>query len=309
VSSIWRKQLKIEYDRWRFLHGVLAHIAVLIAILHINGVGYYTGAPAKKILWTTYSAMWLLALIYIRLIRPLSLLRKPYRVTSVRQERGDSWTVTVEPQGQHRLKFHPGQFAWLSLRSNPLQAKEHPFSFSGSAENPRSLQFTIKELGDFTRTIKDVKVGELAYVDGPHGVFSTDLYPDAPGFGFIAGGVGIAPIMSVLRTLADRGDKRPLILIYGNLNWDRVLFREELESLKGVLNLQVVHVLREPPPGWKGVTGILSDAVLRDSLPPESCKFIFFVCGPKGMTRAAQRTLRALGVPLPRLHSEHFDMA
>jgi len=309
VSSIWRKQLGIEYDRWRFWHGVFALVAVALAILHISGVGYYTAAPARKILWTTYSASWLLALIYIRLVRPLNLLRKPYRVVSVRQERADSWTVTVEPKGQYGLKFHPGQFAWLTIGSSPLRASEHPFSFSGSAENPQKLRFTIKELGDFTRSIRDVKNGEMAYVDGPHGIFSPDLYPDAPGFAFIAGGVGIAPIMSMLRTLADRGDKRPLFLIYGNPNWDRVIFREEIESLKEVLNLRVVHVLSEPPPGWSGVTGILSDAVLRESLRHESCKFIFFVCGPKGMTRTALHTLRALGVPLQRVHSEHFDMA
>ena len=309
VTSMWRKQLKIEYDRWRFWHGVLALVAVGLAILHISGVSYYTEALPRKILWTTYSAMWVLALLYIRLVRPIYLLRKPYHVRSVRQERGDSWTVTVEPTGQHTLKFHPGQFAWLTIGGSPLRAKEHPFSFSGSAENAKTLQFTIKELGDFTRTIRDLKNGDVAYVDGPHGVFTPDLYPDAPGFGFIAGGVGIAPMMSMLRTLADRGDKRPLHLIYGSASWEQVISREEIESLKVTLNLRVVHVLNDPPPGWTGATGILTDAVLRESLSPESSQFVFFVCGPKGMTQSALRTLRSLGVPLWRVHSEHFDMA
>jgi len=309
VTSIWRKQLKIEYDRWRFWHGVFALIAVALAILHINGVGYYTAALPRKILWTTYSAMWLLALLYIRVVRPLSLLRKPYDVVSVRQERGDSWTVSVEPSGQHRLKFHPGQFAWLTIGSSPLCAKEHPFSFSSSADNAKTLQFTIKELGDFTRTVRNLKSGDVAYVDAPHGVFTPDLYPDAPGFGFIAGGVGIAPVMSMLRTLADHGDKRPLHLIYGNASWERVIFREEIESLKGTLNLRVVHVLSEPPPGWTGATGVLTDAILRESLPVESSQLVFFLCGPKDMTQSALRTLRSLGVPLWRVHSEHFVMA
>jgi NAD(P)H-flavin reductase len=68
-------------------------------------------------------------------------------------------------------------------------------------------------------------------------------------------------------------------------------------------------VLSEPPPGWTGATGILTDAVLRESLPREYCKFVFFVCGPKGMTQSALRTLRGVGVPLWRILSEHFEMA
>ena len=72
----------------------------------------------------------------------------------------------------------------------------------------------------------------------------------AAGCVFVAGGVGITPVMSMLRTLADRGDERPLLLIYGSKDWDSITFREELDELKKRLNLQVEHVLTDPPPGW-----------------------------------------------------------
>ena len=64
----------------------------------------------------------------------------------------------------------------------------------------------------------------------------------------IAGGVGITPMMSMIRTLADRGDKRPVILLYGSKDWESITFREELETLKARLNLTVVHVLADPRP-------------------------------------------------------------
>ena len=308
ISSVWRKQLRIEYDRWRIWHGVFAVFAVILAIAHIQGVGHYTRAPWKQATWIAFSALWILVLGYIRFIKPWSLLKKPYRVASVLEERGNSWTVTIEPEKGAALSFLPGQFAWLTLGSSPFRAKEHPFSFSGSAENGRSLQFSIKELGDFTRTIRHIQPGTIAYVDGPHGVFTPDYYPDAPGFGMIAGGVGIAPIMSILRTLADRGETRPVFLVFGNSNWDRVLFREELELLKSRLNLKLVHVLQDPPPGWDGETGMLTRAILQKVISPDARSFVYFMCGPKGMTDLAHRALRELGIPMRRIHSEHFEM-
>src|SRR5262249_21195246 len=60
----------------------------------------------------------------------------------------------------------------------------------------------------------------------------------------------ITPMMSMIRTLADRGDKRPVILLYGSKGWDSVTFREELDALEHRLNLTVVHVLVKPPASW-----------------------------------------------------------
>lgn len=309
VTSIWRKALGTNYDTWRVLHGLMALVAVVLAIWHIQGVGHYTRAPWRGAVWLSYTAFWVLVLGYIRMIKPLRLLRNPYRVIGVQQETASAWTVTLTPEQPPVLAFRPGQFAWLTLGASPFQAQEHPFSFSGSAEDSHALRFTIKELGDFTRTIKHVKFGEIAYVDGPHGVFTTDFYPEAPGFVFVAGGVGIAPIMSMLRSLADRGDIRPLYLLYGNPTWDAVLFRDELETLKGRLKLTVVHTLDEPPSGWSGATGFVTEKLLRATIPPGTADHVCFLCGPKAMTDSVSECLRRLHYPLHRIHFELFEMA
>lgn len=309
VTSLFRKKLRIEYDRWRILHGALSAAAIVLAVLHIRGVGFYTAAPARAGFWTAYSVIWLVVLLYLRLGKPLLLLRNPYRITNLQQEGSDSWTVTVKPSKAPVTRFAPGQFAWLTIGSSPFAGKEHPFSFSGSAELQDELQFTIKELGDFTRTVKKFKRGDVAYVDGPHGIFTPDRIPNALGFVFIAGGVGIAPIMSILRTLADRGDEHPMALIYGNSSWDRVLFREDLERLKKKLNLRIVHVLQSPPEGWDGPTGIVSPDLIKRTLGREELSFEYFVCGPVGMLSSVQRCLKSLGVPSRHIRSEHFDMA
>jgi predicted ferric reductase len=309
VSSLWRKSFHLEYDRWRIGHAAMAVAAIVLAILHIQGVGHYTRATGRGMLWVGYSALWAMVVGYVRVVRPWTLSRFPYRVVGKTRERGRCWTLTVEPEGHAGLQFNPGQFAWLTLGSSPFRAKEHPFSFSSSASKPKALSFTIKELGDFTRTIKDVAIGERAYVDGPHGIFTTDLHPSASRFVFIAGGVGIAPVMSMLRTLADRKDLRPIRLVYGSRAWGDVLFREEIDALRTRLLLEVVHVLQEPPAEWKGSRGILDETVLGEAIPSAECSAVFFLCGPKPMSDSVQRTLRRRGVPLHRIHCELFEMA
>jgi predicted ferric reductase len=308
VTSLWRKPLRIHYDEWRMLHIGLAVTAFLLGLAHIEGVGYYIEAPAKRWLWTGYTLFWLLLIVYVRLVKPWRMRGRPYRVAEVRQERGYSWTLALEPDGHAGMRFQPGQFAWLTLRASPWRVKEHPFSFSSSAAREDRLEFTIKELGDFTRTIKHTQVGEVAYLDGPYGVFSVDRYPEAPGFVFIAGGAGITPIVSMLRTLADRQERRPLWFFYGNKRWEEVTFREELETLKECLDLVLVHVLQEPPGDWRGESGYVTPAMLRKFLPADARRYEYFLCGPKPMSEAVQQGLRALRVPLGRIHFELFEL-
>lgn len=308
ITSLWRKPLRIHYDEWRMLHIGLAVTAFLLALGHIEGVGYYIDAPTKRWLWSGYTLFWLLLIVYVRLLKPWRMHNRPYRVAEVRQERGNSWTLALEPEGHEGMNFKPGQFAWLTLRESVWHIMEHPFSFSSSAAHQERLEFTIKELGDFTHSIKETQVGEIAYLDGPYGVFSVDQHPDAPGFVFIAGGVGAAPIVSMLHTLADRHERRPLWFIYGNNLWDDVIFREKLETLKESLDLRLVHVLKEPPADWKGESGFITPRLLQKVLPGDAPKYEYFLCGPKPMSDAVQQGLHALRVPMGQIHFELFEM-
>ena len=91
----------------------------------------------------------------------------------------------------------------------PVPDHRHPFSFSASAEAPDGrVEMTIRNLGDFTGGIAQVPVGRRVYLDGPYGAFTIGNPADM--HVLIAGGIGITPMMSMIRTLADRGDGRPL---------------------------------------------------------------------------------------------------
>jgi 3-phenylpropionate/trans-cinnamate dioxygenase ferredoxin reductase subunit len=261
------------------------------------------------VLWTAYTVFWILLLFYVRLFKPLLLLRKPYQVSQVTGEHGNAWTLEIKPVGHAGMRFQPGQFAWLTFGRSPFSETEHPFSFSSNAEHSDSTTFTIKELGDFTRTVKDLPVGQRIYVDGLFGIMSTDQYPDAKSFVLIAGGIGIAPMMSMLRTAAERGDTRSLKLFYAIDNWEDATFREEIEELTHELKLEVVYVLRNPPEMWKGESGYITKEILERYLPQaRDDSFEVFICGPEPLMNSVEQALVQMGVFIGSIHAERFDL-
>ncbi len=307
-TSVWRLRLRLSYESWRVAHNALAIGIAALAMYHILNVDWHTSVPRQRIFWIAWAIIWGGMALFIRVIKPWMMLQRPWRVREVRPERGESWTVALEPDGHQGFRFLPGQVAWLTIRRSPFSIREHPFSLASSAMASDHIAFTIRELGDFTSTVGDIKPGERAYVDGPYGTFDLDQHT-GPGYVFIAGGIGSAPIMSMLRTMADRGDDHAVIFFYGNRTWDSIIFREELDELQGRLNLKMVHVLEDPPEGWEGETGFVTRDMLDRHLPADRSERVYFICGPIPMIVSVERSLRALGVPLSRIFSEQYEMA
>ena len=305
--SLWRKQLSIHYDTWRLWHVILATLALVLTLLHIEGIGNYISSPWKRALWTIILISWLLLLGYVRLLKPCSMLKRPYSVERITREKGDAWTLELRPKGHKGFPFMPGQFAWLTLWDSPFALKEHPFSISSSAKHPDRIGFTIKELGDFTKRMKYVQPDQVAYVDGPYGSFSIDRHP-ASGYVFIAGGIGIAPILGMLRTLEDRRDKSQLVLFYGYSSLERMTGIDEIKQMKENLRLRIIYILTDPPPDWHGETGFITREVLQRNLPGKKKHYEYFICGPESMIRLMEQYLHELKIPLHHIHSELFDL-
>ena len=317
LTSVRRIALGLDYETWRLLHDVFSVAVIGFAFYHVLKVDYYTSIALQRVLISALVVVWGAMIVYIRLIKPWSLLQRPYEVVDVIEERGDTWSLVLEPVDHSGLSFKAGQVAWLSLGHSPFRIEEHPFSFASSAEHPERITFAIKELGDFTSTMGEIALGTKAYIDGPYGTFDLDEDPEKPLI-LIAGGIGSAPIMSLLRTLADRGDDRPIQFFYGNPTWESVIFREELEELEEKLNLEVIHVLEDPPEGWEGPSGFIDSDVLQRLLCSGATICRYFICGPLPMLQAVESSLMELAVEWPQIrdevilehiHSERYEMA
>lgn len=303
ASSLWRRRLALPYERWRLLHLALGAAALGAGLLHVVGVGRYLHDPTVRIHTAAVVAVGAVGAGYLRLVRPRRIARRPYRVRGVRRERGDATTIVLEPVGHPGHPFRHGQFAWLRVAGAAHSRADNPFSIASSAARPGSLEFTIKAVGDFTRRVAELRPGAVVMLDGPHGSYRPAL-PHA-GFVLVVAGIGITPAMSLLRTLADERDRRPVLLVYGSRRWDGVIFREELERLKRRLDLRVVHVLSDPHDAWRGERGRI-DAPLLDRVWPEGGLYNVLVCGSAGMVASTYDAVRRRGVPRRLIHVEGF---
>jgi ferredoxin-NADP reductase len=126
---------------------------------------------------------------------------------------------------------------------------------------------------------------------------------------FVAAGVGITPLMSMLRYMRDRREARRVLLVYANRGAADIVFRRELESIQsgGFPVLKTIHVLSQPPADWDGLTGRLDTESLRLLCGDFSGK-TFFICCPPLMASGLIRGLKDAGVGPEHIHADYFGL-
>jgi predicted ferric reductase len=306
-TSVWRRRLRLPYERWRAVHLWCTALVILAAFAHVIWVDAYTSSPAVR--WSVLALVLAAgtALFWTRVARPYATAMRPYRVVDVKAERGDAVTVELVAEGHDGLRFEPGQFARLRAAHQSYGLDDHPFSLSSSARRPARPAFTVKALGDFSASLAGLSAGTEVLLDGPHGE-AVHESPAVRGHLLIAAGIGITPALSLLRTAAERGERRPMLLLYGSRRWADVTFREELAELERQLpNLRVVHVVSRPDPGWRGERGRIGEDLLRRHAPADVSEWSALVCGPPAMVAEVAGGLRRLGLPAAAIQAEGFE--
>lgn len=307
TSSLWRTKFRLPYEQWRLLHGILSLLIIVGGLGHALLVNNYFTQDWKKALLASLVGLALLLIIESRLLRPLRMLRRPWRVIEAKPETGQATTLVFEAEGHVGMKFRPGQFTWLTLGDSPFSLQQHPFSICSSAAHPERLEITAKALGDFTSGLSEVKPGTRAWLEGPYGVFFHDATRSRATV-FIAGGVGITPIISMLRTYRELGAHSPLWLIYACSDAEAILFQEELDEMAAQLPLTLVYVFTNPPEDWSGETGYVDEDLLARHLPDDNESIEYFLCGPPPMMDSVEPILIARGAALNRVYSERFNL-
>jgi propane monooxygenase reductase subunit len=175
---------------------------------------------------------------------------------------------------------------------------------------PDRLEFMIKlyEGGQFSGLLANgngIKVGDELTCTGPYGVFTLrDTSPRR--LVFIAGGAGMAPIVSLLRSMAEKGSTRPATFYYGARTVDDLFALDELERLRAELPaLRFVPALSEAGgDGWEGEAGLITDVV--DRMEEDLADVDAYLCGPPPMVDAAIALLERRGCPESHIYFDKF---
>lgn len=201
--------------------------------------------------------------------------------------------------------FDPGQYLELQIPGT-----DHWRSFS-PANLPNAdgvLEFLIRLLPDgmFSNYLRnEARPGQVVNVRGPQGTFHIRENGLRPRY-FVAGGTGLAPVVSMVRQMADRGDPHEARLYFGVNREEEVFYERELNALsEGMANLTVRVCVWHAGPNWGGVAGNAVE-VLRADLEASGAKPDLYLCGPPGMIDATYKTCLALGIPKEYIFTEKF---
>ena len=307
--AIWRERLPLPYEAFRALHAIMALAVVGFTLKHILERGSYAFETPSRVFWVALALGVVLPALSVYARHLIDLYRYGWRIGETRPRATRLWEVVLESTSGRALRFRAGQFGWLAA----LQERwpvwfDHPFSIASSPRDGRRLRLLIAEAGDFTSRIGDLQIGRLVGFDGPHGNFTTDHLQGAEALVIVAGGVGIAPMLGILEDLAERGDKRPVRLVYAARDaaamLDPALLAPPLQALGATAIL-----LADDPSGRDDLRqGPVREAHLREALDGlDPARSGVLICGPGGLTTAAADGLHALGVPLDLIHYERFD--
>jgi predicted ferric reductase len=312
VLSLFQKPFGIKFEKWRCCHDILAPLIFVLAFFHSWFAGQNLRNPPLECLWPVIIIIVLSLFFYHRIIRPVNLACKPYRVLNIKQETEDVWTITlVPPLGTKKVyDYLPGQFHFITFhRNRNLPEEEHHWTISSSPTELGIISSTIKSLGDFTSTIGKTRTGDTATVHGPFGRFSYMNHPHEQDLVFIAGGIGVTPLRSMLRHMHDTDSKKSVLFIYANSDEKNIVFRKELHEIANgnYPYLKLIHVLENPPENWSGESGLIDHDKLERLCKNKLKNAAFYVCGPPGLVEAVILNLKNLGVPDKRIHLEIFS--
>ncbi len=238
------------------------------------------------------------------------------------QATADAVTLTLADPDGGELRFVPGQFFTVLLAVDG-ETLRRAYSLSSAALDRQRVDITIKRVrgGRVSNHLNDhAAVGQRLEVLGPSGAFTVAPTPAARrALVLIAGGSGITPIASILRTVLAVEEESRVALIYGNGGPEDIIFRDELDALARTHadRFALRHVLSRPPKGWSGGAGILDAETCARELealerhPAFGLDALdaarYYICGPEPMMEAARAALRELGAPASRIHEERFS--
>ncbi len=236
---------------------------------------------------------------------PVQAQQKPYTIDYIGKETPNVSLFRLRAADSAKLDFHPGMFVMLECRDPASGAKVSRAFSIASAPQQDYLEFIIGMVhGRFTSNLDSAKVGDTLYVTGPYGQFTFSPETDKKAL-FLAGGTGISPFMSMLRSIKLLGTGNDVCMLYSVRYPAEIIRKAELDELSPQIGLRLGVTVTRPQPGdgWAGETGHI-DADMIKRLVPDYAQRTPYICGPLAFVKAMKDALSSLGVPAESIRAD-----
>lgn len=300
---IVRKHLKFEW--WYAVHW-FNYAAIAIVPFHqlANGSDLL-GSAAFRYYWIGIYAFAALNMLVWRFGRTAWLYwRHQFKVQKVVQETPTATSVYFTGKNLQAFTAKAGQFILVRFFDKQRVWQEHPFSLS-MLPNKDTFRITVRQLGDFTNSVPTIKPGTPVWVSGPFGAFTHELQTKQKVL-YIAGGIGITPIRSMVQERANQGLGNTAIMLYGNRTVEDTALLGELTDLAAKINMPIYNVLSDQK-GYSGEVGFIDKQKIQRLVPDVATRDVF-LCGPPPMMTGIKKALVELGVPASQVHYERFAL-
>jgi ferredoxin-NADP reductase len=238
---------------------------------------------------------------------------KQYTLKSI-QVKHDVIHLILQPRRpKDRSIYKPGQYATIGFRSDSgRRSPMRCFSIVSSPANPNELEFAMRLGGKFTQAIAALKAGTIFFVQGPFGEFVANERYDRH-LVLIAGGIGITPFMSMIRTACLTNATTPITLLYNYRNHHLIPFFDELQTLAQQNPRLRVFTFVTDSASVPNTPQILSGRITNDHIAAVTTDryagSTYFICGPKGFNESTVRMLAAHDVSDDRIITEAFTQS
>ncbi|MFA4931033.1 MAG: ferredoxin reductase family protein [Patescibacteria group bacterium] len=287
----------LAYQTWRWTHKFMG-LVLIMALIHLLTVSSDTANYLPlRMYFIILSAVALLLYFYRSWLDRWLVPKYAYTVKQVKKYGPDIVEILMRPDGE-KMKYQAGQFAFLEFESSTVTSEVHPFSIS-SAPTENTLRIAVKNLGDYTSQMSQIKNGDKVRVEGPFGCFNRQQAKHQSQV-WIAGGIGITPFLGMARSLPT-DHPSDINLIYAVKKEGEAVFYPKLERIATAVNNFHVTTYYSDQSGHLTV-----EAIKKMGIDPT--KKSIFICGPGLMMASLKKQLRQAGVPADCIHTEEFEL-
>lgn len=303
-----KKAIVGKYNIQKLLHNAVV-AAVILVFIHVM-LSYSAKNAFVKTVYILYFAAAIGFYLYHKVIMRYFLSRK-YIVEKVTEESSVMRTLALKPENGKVGKYLPGQFGFIRITGEGISGEEHPFSITSEPTNTSEISMTIKNLGDWTQDVQNIKPGSRARLTGPYGRFSPLIDPSDKAVVLVAGGVGITPMLSILRYFRKNEKDRKTVLFWGMNSSSELILPDEFAAFQHEMrNFMLVPVISREP-DYKGEKGYITADIMERVLNNNNIRLDeaqYFICGPAVMQKLVISGLKAKGIGKRSIRFESFSL-